>query len=68
MQVHINPIDGSSTTVKDLKQGDSVRTALEKSGTNAANYSVHVNGQPAGLDKILNEDDVVTFARNVVGG
>ena len=68
MQAHINPMDGSSTTVKDLKQGDTVQKALEKSGTNASGYSVHVNGQPADLGRIIQEDDVITLARNVTGG
>jgi len=68
MDVYVRSLDSGASTVSGLKVGDSVSSALEKSGLSASDYNIRVNDQPANIDTALQQDDVVTLARSLAAG
>jgi sulfur carrier protein ThiS len=68
VSIYVNPLDGKPETLRDVKPGSTVKEALEKGGINASGYQIKVNGETADLNRTIQDDDVITLARQIDAG
>jgi len=59
---------GEEVKIVELEANKTVRDAIAAAGLNPANTEVRVNAQPATMETVLQDNNIVTLAPTVKGG
>lgn len=59
---------GSQVQEFFVRNGTTVQGALEMAGLSWEGHSVRVNGAPAGLDRVMEDTEVLTLVPEIKGG